>query len=77
MRACLPGRAEAIPIKSRQRLPKHELSKVNNRHAHVDSGESSRGVKPTQRAAGSQGMLRAGEIAFPREKDTNWLSSTK
>jgi hypothetical protein len=32
--------------------------------------------KPTQRTRGNKGMLQVGEIAFPKEERTNWLSNT-
>lgn len=47
---------------------------INNRHANVGKGLSG-GNSPTGRTTGSQGMLRAEEMVFPREEH-NWLSNT-
>lgn len=41
----------------------------------VRKEERPQGPKPTQGAAGSQAMLRAGDVS--REQHTSWLSNTK
>jgi hypothetical protein len=40
-------------------------------------GESSQSFNPRQRTAGNQGILRAGETVFPRDKCTNWFFDAK
>jgi hypothetical protein len=63
---------EATLIKSYE-LPKSDLNKNDNRYTNMERGN----LNLRQRTTGNWGMVRAGEIDFPREKVSNWLSSMR
>jgi hypothetical protein len=64
--------SEARPTKSQNDLNKDG----NNRHAKVNRVKF-RYLNSVQRTLGNQERLRTGEIVFPREEHTTWLSNVK
>lgn len=46
-------------------------------HDKLDGGKIHKGISPTGRTRGDWGKLGIGQVFFPREEYTNWLSIAK
>ena len=70
---CLLVTPEAKSIVSPTWLPKHEMNEDSSRHAKAGGGawDYTKNHKHLRKSE------RMGEIVFPREQDTKWLSNTE